>query len=183
MPETADEKINTVIRVRPGDNLVLAGLVSSSDTSNRQGIPLGNMGRIPGYSNDELENRELVVVVKPSVVLFSDKQALADARKNEENQPSEAVMIDKSGARTVNIPGTPATPAPVAMAPAPVAYTKPELMVPAGDAATTAPIPLTPSADGAPVDKRLMQRGFSHAFDQLLNSKDASTTVSGTPSP
>ncbi len=72
LPQTSDEKITTVIRVRPGDNLVMAGLVTSSDTNSRQGIPLGEDSRIPQYGDDTLQNHELVVVVKPSVVLFSD---------------------------------------------------------------------------------------------------------------
>ena len=177
LPETADEKITTVIRVRPGDNLVMAGLVSSSDTNNRQGVPLGSLGKIPGYSNDELENRELVVVVKPAVVLFSDKMANAEAKQKEDGKPSQAVIIDKDGAVPLTVPGNTA-PAPVSSLP-PVSYAKPELMVTAPDATPTQPIPLTPSADGAAVDKRFMQRGFSHAFDQLLQVPAPTTAANG----
>lgn len=73
LPQTTDEKMNTVIRVRPGDNLVMAGLVTSADTNNRQGLPLPDDLRVPLYGDDQYQNHELVIVVKPSVVLFSDK--------------------------------------------------------------------------------------------------------------
>jgi hypothetical protein len=49
-----------------------------------------------------------------------------------------------------------------------VAVRQPELMMPAADI-TPLPTVATSSDDNvAPVDKTLMQRGFSHAFDQLL---------------
>ena len=83
LPQTTDEKINTVIRVRPGDNLVMAGLVTSADTNSRQGLPLGEEARLPLYGDDTLQNHELVIVVKPSVVLFSDKPDTIEANKEE----------------------------------------------------------------------------------------------------
>src|SRR5262249_49625782 len=63
-PQTTNEKISTALRVRPGDNLVMAGLVTSKDTDPRQGIPLPGDARAPTYGDDQYENHELVVVVK-----------------------------------------------------------------------------------------------------------------------
>ena len=65
LPITSDCKVSTVIRVRPGDNLVLAGLVTSRDTNDRQRIPLPFGLELPGYANDQMENNELVILVKP----------------------------------------------------------------------------------------------------------------------
>ena len=167
LPTTTDEKINTVIRVRPGDNLVLAGLVTSSDTNSRQGIPLGSDTSLPTYGDNAYQNHELVVVVKPSVILFSDKLAETDSKKKDDtNKPlPDAVLIDKDGAK------------PVAM---PAAMTTSSLPVP--PPAPTPPVPLAPNDNNAVVDQRLMQRGFSHAFDDLLQpapgskiAKDGST--------
>ncbi|MDP9126775.1 MAG: hypothetical protein M3N08_00755 [Pseudomonadota bacterium] len=175
LPQTTDEKISTAIRVRPGDNLVMAGLVTSKDNGTRQGIPFIDNTRIPTYGDEQLENHELVVVVRPSIVLFSDKGASLAAKKPSGQLP-DAVMIDKDGSRTLAMPvahDVPAPPLPPGAAAMPVALAppapvKPELMAGDADAAPTGPIPIAPSADGAPVDRRLMQRGFSHAFDELL---------------
>ena len=214
LPETSDEKINTVIRVRPGDNLVMAGLVSSADTNSRQGVPLPGDARLPTYGDDQLNNRELVIVIKPSVVLFSDNLSKAEAKQKEEGKPlPDAMLIDKNGAKPIALaaPGINGNLLPPASRPSadmpssllPSAYTpgtKP-VLVPSGVPQTVPepapasvplpasipvspvdngqPIPLTDpaagsSTDAAPVDKRMMQRGFSHAFDQLLQPTSAS---------
>ena len=186
LPQTTDEKINTAIRVRPGDNLVMAGLVTSSDTGTRQGIPLPDDGRLPTYGDDSLQNHELVVVVKPSVVLFSDKKATAEAKKKEMPRAAlpDAVVIDKDGARSMAMPGPKDVPPP-ALPPqaAALAPSSPELMTSESNPAPTGPIPISPSADGAPVDRRLMQRGFSHAFDSLLQTDATSTAASSEEKP
>ena len=159
LPQTTDEKMNTVLRVRPGDSLVLAGLVSANDTQTRQGLPLPGDASVPLYGDAQRKNRELVIIVRPSVVLFSDKSATEEKKKKQEAKPlPDAVVIDKDGSRALTI----SQPAPVA--------NKPELMQTEVLATSMKDIPLAPSDATAPVDKRLMQRGFSHAFDQLLKS-------------
>lgn len=162
LPSTTDEKINTVIRVRPGDNLVMAGLVTSKDDSKRQGIPLGSETSLATYGNNTAQNRELVVVVKPSVILFSDKAAVTENKKKDEKKPlpEQAILIDKDGATSVAMPA--AVPLPVA----------PPVPAPA-----PTPLPLAPVDNGAVVDQRLMQRGFSHAFDDLLQDAPPSVTA------
>jgi hypothetical protein len=109
------------------------------------------------YGDNKLENHELVVVVKPSVILFSDKTAIAETKAKETSKPlpEQAILIDKDGSK------------PVEMAKAtPVALVTPSTPTPP----PAPPIPLTSYDNGAVVDQRLMQRGFSHAFDQLLQS-------------
>ncbi len=181
LPQTTDEKINTVIRVRPGDNLVLAGLVSSNDTNTRQGIPLGETSSVPLYGDDILQNHELVVIIKPSIVLFSDHQFTEEAKKQETSKPlPDAVVIDKDGSRTVTLPQTGAGSGQVATSSS-LTQVQPELMVPASSSqGPIGYVPISQSEEGAPVDKRLMQRGFSHAFDDLLKS---STSASGFNAP
>jgi Flp pilus assembly secretin CpaC len=164
LPTTTDENFSTALRVRPGDNLVLAGLVTSSDSMNHQGIPIGANLSLGTYGDTTLQNHELVIVVKPSVILFSDKMAVAEGKKKEEKPlPEQAVLIDKDGYKPVAIP------------PAPPAW--PLDRQPGG------PIPLAPADNGAVVDQRLMQRGFSHAFDELLQpvAKDASADGEAQP--
>ncbi|MDR3448560.1 MAG: hypothetical protein P4M15_02205 [Alphaproteobacteria bacterium] len=166
LPQTTDEKMNTVLRVRPGDSLVLAGLVTSADTEQSQGLPTGGDSAIPMYGDKKRQNHELVIIVKPSIVLFSDQPSVEEAAKKKAAAKPlpDALVIDKDGTRKLALPqplgvAAVSAPQPVAVKPEPVT------------AETLAPLPPAPVSggdDNAPVDKRLMQRGFSHAFDQLL---------------
>ena len=177
LPQTTDEKMNTVLRVRPGDSLVLAGLVTSADTRTSQGLPTSEDSALPLFGDAQKNNHELVMIVKPSIVLFSDKAATVEAeRKQNSKALPDAVVIDKDGSRALAIPQpkvTGASGAPQSLAatvpvlPTPVAN-KPELMLNDPQAASMQNVSISPGDDNAPVDKRLMQRGFSHAFDQLL---------------
>ncbi|QQR69155.1 MAG: hypothetical protein IPI58_00220 [Alphaproteobacteria bacterium] len=74
LPETSDRKISTVLRVRPGDNLVLAGITSSRDESGRDGLMAPVLGVLPFHANNIIQNNEMVILVRPSVVFFSDEQ-------------------------------------------------------------------------------------------------------------
>ncbi len=168
LPQTTDEKMDTVLRVRPGDSLVMAGLVSSADTQSSQGLPLGDDTALPFYGDNQRNNHELVIIVKPSIVLFADKSATEEAQKKETSKPlPDAVVIDKDGSRTLALPQPIQAPQTLP-APAPVATRQPELMMPAADISPLPTVAGSPGDDIAPVDKTLMQRGFSHAFDQML---------------
>ena len=178
LPITTNRQVSTIIRVRPGDNLVMAGMVTSGDSNTRQGLPLPGDARLPMYGDDTLQNNELVVMVKPSVVLFSDKGASEQAKKKEETKPlPAAVVIDKDGAKTMAMPG-----GANASSQAAVPASKPQSMLVEPNAA---PQPMVPASDdSAPVDQRLMQRGFSHAFDQLLQpSAPAQNAADASPPP
>lgn len=173
LPETSERKVNTSMRVRPGDNLVLAGLVSSRDTNDRDGIPLPFSKTLTHYSRDQNKNTEIVILVKPSIVLFSDSGE-GDIKKPKKTAVDitkplpDAVVIDKDGVKTMALPDPTK---PVLPSEPPVAV-KPELMVPE-EPKRLSSVPVSPSADGAPVDKRLLQRGFSHAFDEMLTPTSA----------
>ena len=164
LPTTTDEKINTVIRVRPGDNLVMAGLVTSKDNNTRQGLPITDDFSLGTYGDNTMQNHELVVVVKPSVILFSDKIAVANSKAKDESKPlpEQAVMVDKDGAQSIAMPSA-------------VAATPDQSTLPATP--TAPPIPLSPYDNGAVVDQRLLQRGFSHAFDELLQPEPKKSAV------
>lgn len=182
LPETSERKVQTSLRVRPGDNLVLAGLVSSRDNNNREGIPF--FGRsIPTLSSDELRNSEMVVMVKPSIVLFEDAPEAAPkpVRSSAPTPILDAVVIDKDGPRTLKIPGDAdktksSEPDDFIMMdeqpeakPARKNRRRSEADVPVFD-----PPPesweRTTAQQSMPVDNSLMQRGFSHAYDDMLAS-------------
>ena len=172
LPQTTDERINNIIRVRPGDNLVMAGLVTSADSKSRQGIPLPGDNSLPQYGDDQKDNHELVVVVKPSVILFSDAASTPESSKKRDTRPlPAAVLIDKDGSSQIAMPGS----AP----PTATASAKPVPLAPAAPPAL--PLPTDTGEQSALVDQRMMQRGFSHAFDELL--QPAPTSSSGGTSP
>lgn len=75
LPQTSDRAVQTVLRVRPGDNLVLAGLQTSRDERAREGFPTFITDDIPLSGSNHVTNSELVILVKPSVVFFSDKNS------------------------------------------------------------------------------------------------------------
>jgi hypothetical protein len=179
LPQTTDEKMNTVIRVRPGDNLVMAGLVTSADTENRQGLPLPGDARLPFYGDEQMQNHELVIVVKPSVVVFSDKGEAAEAKKKENSKAlPDAVFIDKDGSKPLMVPSVQNQQAPVPATTA--SFIQPNAVIPQMQPMLPArDVPIAPSEDGAPVDRRLMQRGFSHAFDDLLQPSGAPLVDNG----
>ncbi len=165
LPETSERKVSTTLRVRPGDNLVLAGLVSSRDTNTRDGIPTPFGVSLPTSTSDALENNELVILVKPSVVLFTDAPEEEKPKEKEPERPMpplDAVVIDKDGAKVLKLPDAEAQPitpyytAPAAMAQPYQGFTSPYA---AG--------PFSSGEESAPVDKNLMQRGFSSAFEDV----------------
>jgi len=159
LPETSERKVSTSLRVRPGDNLVLAGLVSSRDTNDRDGIPLPFGSSLTTFGRDQIKNSELVILVKPSIVMFADS-AEAPAPKRTKTMDQDALIIDKDGTRSVAIPPVDSLPS--------VARPTGELMV-RDPRAAPLPLDVGGAGDGvAPVDKRLLQRGFSHAFNDLL---------------
>lgn len=171
LPETTDEKINTVLRVRPGDSLVLAGLVSSNDTGSSQGFPVGGDSAIPLYGDTQRQNRELVIIVKPSIVQFSNEYEKREKKPYVEKtigqadsyKPlSEALPVQKlSDEKDIR----------------PVELSQPKqqssLYDPPAEEVSVAPV------DKTPVDDSSATSGFFHAFDKLFQSPDPSIAGGG----
>jgi MSHA biogenesis protein MshL len=72
LPETTNRDFNTVLRMRPGDSIVLAGMTSSRDDLSRNRLNLPVLDSLPLRSDDQTQNRELVVLIKPAIIFFSD---------------------------------------------------------------------------------------------------------------
>ncbi len=130
LPETQERALTTSLRLRPGDTMLLAGIRRSRDDTNRRGLPTP-FGQIPMSSTNALENSELVIMIKPSIIRFEDEDdddqslgvAATRAPTPEVKKPVEAPMPE-----TVSMPEA----APVAAAPitasVPVMPTVPEPM-------------------------------------------------------
>jgi MSHA biogenesis protein MshL len=73
LPTTADREINTVIRARPGDMILLGGITINRDSSElRKGITQNG-------TTDSVNRSELVLALKAKVVNFRGKTNLASA--------------------------------------------------------------------------------------------------------
>jgi hypothetical protein len=180
LPVTTDRKMSTSVRVRPGDNIILAGIVGSKDSNNKEGVPLPFNLTAQTYHDDSLENTEMVIFLKPSIILFSDKggpnerppagnglkpyQPHIDTGKLDRRDDApqaaarpmpDAVMIDKDGSRSIAMPAQSASA--VSYAPqnrGPIVST---------------PLYSTDAPAGTmPVDQNLLQSGFGQAYDQPL---------------
>ena len=70
-PIIALQEFSTTVRVRSGESVILAGLISQTREQNHVGLPV--LGSIPWVGNlfkhvdEKLENRELVVIISPLV--------------------------------------------------------------------------------------------------------------------
>lgn len=70
LPKTTERELKTQVRIRPGDSLLIAGLVRESDSFDKRGIGLMNP-IIPSSRTAESSNLELVFLLRPRVIVFA----------------------------------------------------------------------------------------------------------------
>lgn len=77
LPQTTERELATQIRIRPGDNLLIAGLVRESDQYTSSG-PGFTRPFFPLSRSGTVSNTELVFLLKPRVIVYtSDKESPA----------------------------------------------------------------------------------------------------------
>ncbi len=81
LPETAERSLETRIRIRPGDALIIGGIVQERDQYRRDGLG-GMKPIIPTNRADSARNSELVIMMRPHVVVYTDKP------------PADAVLLN-----------------------------------------------------------------------------------------
>jgi MSHA biogenesis protein MshL len=69
LPDTITREINTTVRARPGDVILLGGVSTSRDTDNGDGIPLGG-NALTTHKNTQSQRSELVIILKPQIIKF-----------------------------------------------------------------------------------------------------------------
>ena len=76
LPETTERELQTQIRIRPGDSLLIAGLVRESDQFDNSG-PGFNRPLFSTSRSATVSNTELVFLLKPRVIVYTadDQQA------------------------------------------------------------------------------------------------------------
>jgi len=148
LPITQERQLKTVLRLRPGDTMLLAGLRSQRNISDRSGLPTF-FGLMPTSARNETENRELVIMLRPSIIRFSD--ALT---RNGDQSPSKEVATPMTTLDTIEtVPDVPPPEMlqPVALTPAPLPVE------------TLAPLPPRPS-------KALSGDSLQRTFDDVYNN-------------
>lgn len=81
LPETSERSIETRIRVRPGDALIIGGIVQERDRYDKKGLG-GLTPVVPTSRNTSARNSELVIMMRPHVVVYTD------------SPPSDAVLLN-----------------------------------------------------------------------------------------
>jgi type II secretory pathway component GspD/PulD (secretin) len=70
LPRTTERELSTQIRIRPGDSLLIAGLVRESDQYDSSG-PGFNRPFFPTTRGVSVANTELVFLLKPRVIVYT----------------------------------------------------------------------------------------------------------------
>ncbi len=144
LPRTTERELNTQVRVRPGDSVLIAGLVQESDNFNTNGLGLMEP-IVPTNRSTVTTNQELVFLLRPRVVVYTNSE------EGQRNAIRGSAMPTPSDAPVnPDVPSPGQTPY---VAPAPVATsTGGEAFVSPVTEANVAPIaPVVPAA-GAPMD-------------------------------
>lgn len=74
LPRATERELSTQIRIRPGDSLLIAGLVRESDEFDKSG-PGFQEPIIPTSRSTGVSNTELVFLLKPRVIVYTDESA------------------------------------------------------------------------------------------------------------
>lgn len=70
LPQTTERELNTSVRVRPGDMVLIAGMVRESDRFSKEGLGV-NRPILPTSRSAATGNTELVFLLRPRVVVFT----------------------------------------------------------------------------------------------------------------
>ena len=80
LPRTSERELDTQVRSRPGDSILIAGLVRERDEYDAAGIGT-NTPLIPTSRTGLTDNTELVILLRPRVIRYVDQKVLEKAQK------------------------------------------------------------------------------------------------------
>jgi len=98
LPKTTERELNTQIRIRPGDSLLIAGIVSERDEYDKSG-PGFNGPVLPTSRSTASSNSELVFLLKPRVIVYTSEGQGAGRppSKGHEKTPLQEESFPDSG--------------------------------------------------------------------------------------
>ncbi len=91
LPRTSERELSTQVRSRPGDSILIAGLVRERDEYDVSGFGT-NTPIIPTGRTGQTDNTELVILLRPRVVRYVSEADLAIERQREEEKERTAKM-------------------------------------------------------------------------------------------
>jgi len=81
-PDTIDKKLNTIVRVKDGDTIILGGLITNENSLNSVGVPVLKEVPILKYlfsAKEQISSRkELVFVITPHLIDLTKKNKVKD---------------------------------------------------------------------------------------------------------
>jgi hypothetical protein len=114
LPQTTERQLTTQIRVRPGDSVLIGGLVRETDNFNSTGP--GFMEPIlPSSRTATTQNLELVILLRPRVVVYT---ANDDSRYLKFVEEKNKQLVSQRGPSSLAL--SPPLPTPVEPAPRPI---------------------------------------------------------------
>ena len=108
LPTTTERELSTQIRIRPGDSLLIAGLVRETDEFDTSG-PGFQSPLFPSSRSTDISNTELVFLLKPRVIVYTsdaekidevgfgrprDSSGVSAPIKREEGFPNGTLSVD-----------------------------------------------------------------------------------------
>lgn len=90
LPKTTERELSTQVRVRPGDSLLIAGLVRESDNFSSSGPGISMNPFLPTSRTVEAQNLELVFLLRPRVIVYTspdEKKYFGAMRQPQQQQP------------------------------------------------------------------------------------------------
>jgi len=100
LPETTERELSTQVRIRPGDSLLIAGLVREVDEFDSSG-PGFNAPIIPTSRGSSITNTELVFLLKPRVIVYTSEDVNKTREKELQSEFNEA--LDPSAASDISV--------------------------------------------------------------------------------
>lgn len=101
LPNTTERELTTAVRIRPGDSLLIAGLVRESDQYDESG-PGFMRPLIPTSRSATVSNTELVFLLKPRVIVYtSEGSDQGFAQKTVIRDPARIPATDDSSGPVV----------------------------------------------------------------------------------
>ena len=93
LPETTERELSTQIRIRPGDSLLIAGLVRENDEFDSEGVGFDSPF-LPTSRGVSTSNTELVFLLKPRVIVYTDEgvESLVAMQKKDLSEVLDSVQ-------------------------------------------------------------------------------------------
>ena len=99
LPETTERELSTQIRMRPGDSLLIAGLVRENDEYNSSG-PGFAKPFFPTSRDAQSSNTELVFLLRPRVIVYTTD---GDKEREAKEAPKSDALLGARAAKPIDV--------------------------------------------------------------------------------